>query len=65
MHPTRVLYTTYVVTEPIQGPVLRTLQAPHRHATVIGYVDHVRGRDASPPQVVGDGSGEENTLSCL
>ena len=51
MHPTRVLYTTYVVTEPIKGPVLRTLQAPHRHATVIGYVDHVRGMDASPPQV--------------
>jgi hypothetical protein len=44
MHPTRVLCTTYVVTEPIQGPV-RTLQAPHRNATVIGYVDHVRGMD--------------------
>jgi hypothetical protein len=51
MHPTRVLYTTYVVTEPIQGPVLRTLLAPHRHATVISYVDHVRGIDTSPPQV--------------
>ncbi len=42
-----------VVTEPIQGPVLRTLQAPHRHATVIGYVDHVRGMDSSPPLWVG------------
>jgi len=66
MHPTRVLCTTYVVTEPIHytRPCTRTLQAPHKHATVIGYVDHVRGIDASPPQV-GGASGEENTLSCL
>jgi len=53
MHPTRVLCTTYVVTEPIHYTRLctRTLQAPHKHATVIGYVDHVRGMGASPPQV--------------
>jgi hypothetical protein len=47
MHPTRVLCTRYVVKESIvytQGPV-RTLQAPHRHANAIGYVDHVRGMD--------------------
>ena len=55
MRPTRVLCTTYVVTETIHYTRLctLTLQAPHKHATVIGYVDHVRVMDASTPQVGG------------